>query len=321
MWKLLSALSIACLACAVLDSLAQPYPAKPIRMVVGFAAGGATDATARIVSQKLSEQLGQPVVVENRTGAGGSIATERVATSPADGYTLLLMPASGAIDSALRAKLPYDLERDFAPVSLVVIGAYVLVVHPSVPVRNVAELTALARTRPGKLNYGSAGIGSTMHLAAELYKLMAKVEVVHVPYKGGADSVVANAAGQVDMSFPTLTTAVPLINAGKLRALAVTTAKRASLAPEIPTLDESGLKGYDRNGWFGVLAPAGVPKDIVARLNAVIAKAVNTVEMKESLSRQGFEPQTGTPEQFAALIRGEIAQNAKLIRLAGIKAE
>jgi tripartite-type tricarboxylate transporter receptor subunit TctC len=319
MWKPLFA--VACLNCAMPDSLAQPYPAKPIRMVVGFAAGGATDATARMVSQKLSEQLGQPVVVENRTGAGGSIATERVATSPADGYTLLLMPASGAIDSALRSKLPYDLERDFAAVSLVVIGAYVLVAHPSVPARTVAELTALARARPGKLNYGSAGVGSTMHLAAELYKLMARVDVVHVPYKGGADSVVANAAGQVDMSFPTLTTAVPLINAGKLRALAVTTVKRASLAPKIPTLDESGLKGYDRNGWFGVLAPAGVPKDIVARLNAVIAKAVNTPEMKESLARQGFEPQTGTPEAFAALIRGEIATNKKLIKLAGIKAE
>ena len=312
---------VACANLSVFDSLAQRYPVKPIRMVVGFAAGGSTDATARMVAQKLSEHLGQPVIVENRVGAGGSIATERVATSPADGYTLLLMPASGAIDAALRSKLPYDLDRDFAPVSLAVIGPYVLVVHPSVPARNVAELVALARAQPGKLNYGSAGVGSTMHLAAELFNLMAKVNTVNVPYKGGSESVIATAGGQVDMSFPTLMTAVPLINSGKLRALAVTSAKRASLTPSIPTLDESGLTGYDRTGWFGVLAPAGVPKDIIARLNGIIGKAINTPEMKESLTKQGFEPQTNTPEQFAALIRDEIAQTAKLIKLFGVKAE
>ena len=312
---------VACANLSAFDALAQSYPVKPIRMIVGFAAGGATDATARMVAQKLSEHLGQPVVVENRTGAGGSIATERVAKSPADGYTLLLMPASGPIDSVLRAKLPYDLERDFAPVSLVVIGPYVLVVHPSVPARNVKELIALARSQPGKLSYGSAGVGSSAHLANELFNSMAKVSIVHVPYKGGAESVIANAAGEVDLNFASINTALPLLEAGKLRPLAVTSAKRSSLMPSIPTLDESGLPGYDRTGWWGVLAPAGVPKDIIAQLNAAIAKAVNTPEMKESLNKLGFEPQTSTPEQFAALIRSEIAQNATLIKTAGVKAE
>lgn len=312
---------VACANLSVFDSLAQSYPVKPIRMVVAFTPGGSTDTTARMVAQKLSEHLGQPVIVENRAGAGGSIGTERVATSPADGYTLLLMPASSAIDAALRSKLPYDLERDFAPVSLVVIGAYVLVVHPSVPARNVAELVALARSQPGKLSYGSAGVGSTPHLSTELFNHMAKVNIVHVPYKGGPESLVATAGGHVDMSFITLTTAVPLMNIGKLRALAVTSAKRASLMPSIPTLDESGLTGYDRTAWFGVLAPAGVPKDIIARLNGVIGKAVNTPEMKQWLTKQGFEPQTNTPEQFAALIRDEIAQTAKLIKSIGMKAE
>ncbi len=312
---------VACASFFAFDSLAQSYPVKPIRMIVGFAAGGATDATARMVAQKLSEHLSQPVVVENRTGAGGSIATERVATSPADGYTLLLMPASGPIDSVLRPKLPYDLTRDFAPVSLVVIGPYMLVIHPSVPARNVKELTALAWSQPGKLSYGSAGVGSSAHFANALFNSMAKLNIVHVPYKGGAESVIANAAGEVDLNFASINTVLPLLEAGKLRPLAVTSARRSSLMPLIPTLDESGLPGYDRVGWWGVLAPAGAPKDIIAQLNAIIAKAVSTSEMKKSLNKLGFEPQTSTPEQFAALIRNEIAQNARLIKTAGVKAD
>lgn len=312
---------VACANLLVFDSLAQSYPVKPIRLLVGFPPGGGLDVTARLIAPKLSENLGQPVVVENRTGAGGSIAAEWVARSRADGYTLLLMAAAITVQPALRLKLPYDLERDFAPVSLVASGAFVLVVHPSVPARNVRELIALARSQPGKLNFGSSGVGGATHLANELFNWMAKVNIVHVPYKGGAEVAVAIAAGEVDMSFPSVTTALPLLEAGKLRALAVTSAKRASLMPSVPTLDESGLPGYDRSSWYGVLAPAGVPKDVIARLNAAIAKVVNTLEMKESLNRQGFEPQTSTSEQFAALIRREIAQNAKLVKLAGLKAE
>ncbi len=313
---------VACANLSMVDSLAQNYPAKPIRIVVGYGAGGGADVTARMVGQKLSEHLGQPVVVENRLGASGSIATARVAASPADGYTLLMAVSGDTVLPALHAKLPYDLERDFAPVSLVTIGPYLLVVHPSVPARNAGDLIALARSQPGKLNYGSAGVGGGVHLAGELFKLMAKVNIVHVPYKGGsAESIIAVAVGQIDISFPNITAALPLLEARKVRSLAVTSARRASLMPSIPTLDESGLPGYDRSTWYGLLAPAGVPKDIIAQLHAVIGKVVGTPGMKEAFNKQGAEPQTNTPEQFAALIRSELAQNASLVKLAGLKVE
>lgn len=311
---------IACANLRVLDSSAQSYPVKPIRIVVGFTAGGAPDVAARMVAQRLPDYLGQPVIVENRTGASGSIANERVATSPADGYTLLLMPASGTILPALRARLSYNLERDLTPVSLVAFGAFVLAVHPSVPARNVKHLITLGRLHPGKLSYGSSGVGSVSHLAGELFNLMARVNIIHVPYKGGAESVVATAAGEIDMGFINIPAALPLLS-GKLRPLAVTSAKRAALLPSVPTLNESGLLGYNCSAWYGVLAPAGVPKDIIARLNTEIGKVVNAPETKESFYKQGLEPQTNTPEQFAALIHAEIAQNAKLVKLAGVKRE
>lgn len=311
----------ACASLSVFDAIGQGYPVKPIRIVVGFSAGGGTDITARRIGQKLSEHLGQPVIVENRTGAGGTIATERVATSPADGYTLLLVTAADVIQPALRAKLPYDLERDLAPVSLVAIAPFVLVIHPSVPAHNVKELIALARLQPGKLSYGSSGVGSSAHLMHELFNLMAKVNTVHVPYKGASEILVATAAGHIDMSFNAVATALPFVKIGKVKPLAATTAKRALLLPSLPTLDESGLPGYDRYGWYGVLVPAGVSRDIIARLNAVIGKAVNTDEMKDSFNSDGLEPQTSTREQFAAHIHREIAQNAKLIKLIGLKAE
>ncbi|MBI4189583.1 MAG: tripartite tricarboxylate transporter substrate binding protein [Betaproteobacteria bacterium] len=303
------------------EALAQSYPNKPVRMVVGMVAGGGTDVTARLVAQKLSEHLGQPVVVENRPGASTAIGTERVAKSPTDGYTLLMLSCTTSVLSAMRTNLPYDLERDFAPVSMVTTAPLVLLVHPSVPARDVKELIALARSRPGKLNYGSSGVGGISHLAGELFSLMAKVKLVHVPFKGGGESVIASASGQVDMNFPSVATATPLHGAGKLRALAVSSAKRSSLLPSIPTLDESGLPGYDLFCWWGVLAPAAVPKDIIAQLNAVIGKIVNTPEMKESINKQGMEPQTNSLEQFAAFMRNEMAQYAKLVKLAGLKIE
>ena len=312
---------VACANLSIADSLAQNYPVKPIRLYLGFSVGSAPDAVARLLAPVLFENLGQPVIVENRGGAGGSIATETVAKSPADGYTLLLMAAADTLQPALRAKLPYDLERDFAPVSLVAVGTAVLAIHPSLPARNVKELMALARSNPGKLSYGSSGVGSSSHLMGELFNSMAGVNVVHVPYKGSADSAIATAAGQIEMSFPSVVALLPLQEAGKLRALAVTSAKRASLLPSIPTLNESGLAGYDRTTWWGVVAPTGVSKDIITRLHAVIGKVVNTAEMKASINRQGLEPQTNTPEQFAAFIHGEIAQNARLIKLAGAKTE
>ena len=297
---------------------AQSYPNKPVRLMVGFAPGGGTDVTSRLVAQKLSAQLGQSVVVENRAGATGAIAAEFVARSPADGYMLLMVASTTFINSVLRAQ---NLERDLTPVSLATTAPMVLVVHPSVPSRNVKELIALARTRPGQLNYGSDGVGGTTHLCGELFNMLAQVKLVHVPYKGAGESVLATASGQVDMNFASAPATLPLLGAGKFRALAVTSPKRSSLLPSLPTLDESGLAGFDVTTWFGVLAPAAVPKDIIAQLNAVIGKIVNTPEMREAFSQQGLEPQTGTPEQFAALIRGEIAQNARLIKLAGVKPE
>jgi tripartite-type tricarboxylate transporter receptor subunit TctC len=310
---------VACANLSVSDSLAQSYPVKPVRILVGFVPGGAVDIIARLIGQKLSETLGQPVVIENRPGASTAIATDRAAKSPADGYTLLLIAISTAIQSALRTNLPYDLKRDLAPVSLVSIGPFVLVVHPSLPARNVKELIALARSHPGKLSVGSPGVGSAPHLAGELFKSRAKINVVHVPYKGSADSVVGAASGLVPVCFASLASALPLLDAGRLRPLAVTTAKRASLLPSTPTLDESGLPGYDYSAWYGVSAPAGVPKDIIARLAAVLGKVVP--EIRESLNKQGLEPRTSTPDEFAAMIHREIAQTTKLIELTGLKAE
>ncbi len=316
---LLFAAIVACANLSVSDALAQSYPVKPVRILVGFAPGGAVDIIARMVGQKLSENLGQPVLIENRPGASTAIATDRVAKSPADGYTLLLIAISTAIQSALRTNLPYDLKRDLAAVSLVSIGPFVLAVHPSLPARNVKELIALARSQPGKLSVGSPGIGSAPHLAGELFKSSTKVNVVHVPYKGSGDSVVAAASGLVPVVFASLASALTLLDAGKLRPLAVTTAKRASLLPSTPTLDESGLRGYDYSAWYGVSAPSGVPKDIIARLNTVLGKVVP--EIKEPLNKQGLEPRTSTPEQFAALIDREIERSVELIQLIGLKAE
>lgn len=299
----------------------QAYPARQVRFLVGFAAGGASDITARMLAPKMSESLGLPVIVENRAGSGGLIATEAVSRAPMDGSTLLLMPAADAVQPAIRSRLPYNLERDFAPVSRVVTGPWLLVVHPSVPARNVKELVALARAHPGKLNYASSGIGSSAHLSAEVFNSIAKVAIVHVPYKGVSDGVTATASGQVDMIFASIPAARPLLEAGKVRALAVSTGKRTSLMPSMPTLDESGVPGYDRSGWYGVLAPAGLSRDVVMRLNAIIGKVVNTPEMKEAFNKQGLEPATSTPEEFGQFIRNEVAQNIEVVKAAGIKVE
>jgi tripartite-type tricarboxylate transporter receptor subunit TctC len=318
-----SAVLAGCVSSPPLHALAQSYPAKPVRLIVGFSPGGVADVTARLLSQKLTESLGHPVIVENRPGASGALATERVASSPADGYTLLAMTAADTVIPSLRAKLPYNLERDLMPVSLVAIAPFLLVVHPSVPVQDVKELIALARMRPGKLSYGSVGVGSTPHLSAEALKMMANVDIVHVPYKGGADNVIANSTGEVDMAFASIPSLLPLIGSDKprLRAIAVTSMKRASLMPAIPTLSESGLPGYNRSSWVGILAPAGTPKEIVERLNFAIGKSVYASDMRQAFIKQGLEPQTNTPEQFATYIHGELVQNAKLIKFIGVNAE
>jgi tripartite-type tricarboxylate transporter receptor subunit TctC len=311
----------ACVNLFALDSLAQTYPVKPIRIIVGFSPGGAADVTARLVGQKLFEDLGQTVIVENRAGASGILANARVATSPPDGYTLVMVSSAAAILPALRANLPYDVERDLAPVSLVVKSSHVLLVHPSVPARKVQDLIALARSQPGKLSYGSSGIGSANHMAGELFNLMAKTNIKHVPYKGGADNVLATVAGEIEMTYGSLVASVSFINAGRLRALGITGTKRSALIPSIPTISEAGLPGYDSTAWYAVLAPAGVPKDIIAQLNTVIVKGANANEMKEAFLKQGLEPQSHTPEQFGDFIRAEVAKNLELVKLAGMKAE
>jgi tripartite-type tricarboxylate transporter receptor subunit TctC len=303
------------------NATAQNYPAKPVRVLVGFTAGGAADVITRMVAQRLGEQTGQTFIVENRPGAGGAIATERVSTSPADGYTLLMMTAGDTALPALRAKLPYNLERDLAPVSTVAVSPFVLVVHPSVPARNVKSLMALAKSQPGKLSYGSAGLGTVAHLAGELFKAMGGVDIVQVPFKGGSESVIATVSGQLEMNFPNIQSVMPFIDSGKLVPIAVTTSRRAAALPKVPTMSESGLAGYDCSGWWALLAPAQTPKDVIERLNGLVVKAVSAPEMKELLNKQGFEQLTGTPEQLGTRIRNEIAQNAKLIKAAGIKPE
>ena len=316
-FQMCSVTGIAMLAAA---ACAQSYPVKPVRILVGFSAGGGTDVTARMLAQKLSEYLGQPVIVENRAGSGGMIATEAVSKSPADGYTLLMVAAADVVQPAMRAKLSYDLERDFTPISNVVVVPFALVTHPSVPARNVKELIALARTSPGRLNYASSGIGSSAHLSNELFNSMAKVNITHVPYKGVAEGVTALAGGQIEMIFGSFPATIPLYQARRIRMLAVSTLKRTSVMPELPTVSEAGVPGYDRYGWYGVIAPAGVGKDVIARLNAGIVKVTATPEMREMFTRQGLDPQTNSPEQFGAFIHSELVQTAKLIKESGAQA-
>jgi tripartite-type tricarboxylate transporter receptor subunit TctC len=314
---ILSAGIAACAGLTVADSWAQAYPVKPIRMLIGFSAGSAPDGIARVLAPVLLENLGHPVVVENRPGAGGSIATASVAKAPADGYTLLMMAAADTLQPALRGKLPYDLERDLAPVAMIVTGTAVLAVHPSLPARNVRELVALARAHPGKLNYGSSGLGSSSHLMGELFNEMAGVKMTHVPYKGSAESALANASGQIEISFPSVIAVLTFMQSGKLRPLAVTSARRATLLASLPTVNEAGLPGYDRSTFFGVTAPVGVPRDIVRRLNAAINAAANAPDIKSALIKQGLEPRSGTPEEFAAFIHQQLVQNGKLIKSIG----
>ena len=308
--------------CFVATAHAQTYPAKPLRFVVPFAAGGGSDLVARTVAAKLSETLGNTVVVDNRAGAAGSIGAEIVAKSPPDGHTLLL-GSSGplSINPSLYVKLPYDASRDFAPVALVTIMPFLLVTHPALPVRSVKDLVALAKTRPNELNYGSPGNGSTTHLANELLKSMTGMRITHVPYKGVAPAATDLISGEVQVLTGDLSTLLPHVKSGRMRGIAVTSARRSSLLPQMPTIAESGVPGYDASGWFGVLVPAGTPATIVERLNAAIVKASATADARERLAALGGEVAAGTPEQFAAHIRSEAAKWGKVIRAVGIKQE
>jgi tripartite-type tricarboxylate transporter receptor subunit TctC len=313
-----SALAVAAaLSCGI--AAAQQYPAKPIRMIVGFAPGGGTDLVARIIGAKMAESWGQPVLVDNRAGATGTIGADLVAKAPPDGYTLLMGHVnSHGIAPNLFKKLPYDAERDFAMVAYVGYVPNVLVIHPSIPARNVKELIALAKSKPGSLNYASSGVGSTQHLAGEMFKLLTGVNVVHVPYKGSGPAVVDLLAGHVSMNFDTMPPVLPHIKSGRMRALAVTTPRRAGPLPDIPTLVEVGLKGFEMTNWYGAMAPAKTPRDIVTKLNAEMNRIMKLPDARGKLEEAGTQLDPMSPEQFAAFLHSEIGKYAKLVKAANV---
>lgn len=298
---------------------AQSYPSRPIRFVVAAAPGGGVDVVARLLAPRLTELLGQQVVVDNRAGANGLIGAELVAKAPADGYTWLFGTGQHTVNPSLVKKIPYDIVADFAPVSLVLHAPYFLMVHPLVPARSVKELIAVAKARTGKLNFGSGGIGSAAHLSAELFKTMARVDMVHVPYKGVGLALSDLVGGHLDLMFPAVASGIPHHKAGRLRGLGVTSPRRHPSIPEIPTIAEAALPGYETRSWYGVLVPAGTPQDIVNRLNAVFVKLVNTPEVRTALVAQGVDPATGTPQEFARFIKDELVRAARVIKAAGVE--
>jgi tripartite-type tricarboxylate transporter receptor subunit TctC len=301
---------------------AQTYPNKPIRILIAQAPGSATDVISRVVGNQLSATLGQPVVVEAKPGAGGVLGADAAAKSPADGYTLFMANNSThGSNPAVYPKLPYDAVNDFAPVAFVASVPYVLVVDPSLPAKNVQELIALAKSQPGKMNYASAGNGSTHQFCAELLKSMAGLDIVHVPYKGSPPAIAGLLGREVSLMFANVADIGSQIRSGKVKPLAVTTAKRAASLPDVPTMSEAGLPGFEIVSWFGLLAPAGTPAAIVARLNAETNKALARQDVQQTLGAQGLEVAPGTPEQFAAHIKSEIAKFTKVAKTAGIKAE
>ena len=301
---------------------AQSWPAKPIRIISPYPPAGANDLLARIIAPKLSEQLGQPVVVENRAGATGNIGAELVAKAPADGYTLLMGQAGNlTINISLMAKIPFDPVRDFSPVTMVASTPNVLVVHPSLPVRTVKDLIALAKAKPGQINYATSGIGSPGHLAAELLNKSAGIRLVHIPYKGAAPALLDVVAGNAHLYFTSAVSAQPFIPSGRLRMVAVASAKRSPSLPEVPTVAEAGFPEFDVSSWWGVVAPASTPREVVIRLQTEIHRVIALPEIRAKLAEQGLDIATNTPEQFAAYIKSETAKWAKLIREVGVKPE
>lgn len=298
---------------------AQAYPNRPIRIIAPFAPGGGSDLVARWMARELQVHLAQSVIVENRPGAGGIIGSEAAAKAAPDGYTLLVVPISHAANVSLTPKMPYHPEKDFAPIVHIGSAPNVVLTHPSVPVRNVAELVKLARARPGDLIYASAGSGSSTHLATELFKMLAKVDILHVAYKGGGAAITDLMGGQVSMYFSSLPTATPHLKSGRLRPLAVTSKQRVTALPALPTVHESGVPGYEYIGWYGLLAPAATPAAIVARLNGESNKFLKSKEFADRLAADGAEPAGGTPEAFAAFLRAEIAKWAAVVRHAGLR--
>jgi tripartite-type tricarboxylate transporter receptor subunit TctC len=311
------------LACTQASAQAPtaPWPSKPIKFILPFPPGGGTDILGRILAEKLTANLGEPVVIENRGGAGGNVGAEAAAKSPPDGYTIVLVAPSLAISPSLYAKLNYDPVRDLTPVALVGTVPNVLVTNPSVPAKTLAEFIALARAKPGGMNFGSGGNGTSNHLAGELFNIQAGVKLVHVPYKGVNLAMNDVLAGQIQLVVIGIPAALPFIQAGRLRALAVIAPQRSPALPDVPTAAEAGLAGYDVTTWYGVLAPAGTPRPIVERLNAEIVRAVHSPDVQERLAATGTEPRTSTPEEFGGYIRQEMAKWGKVVREAGLRAD
>ncbi len=308
-------------ALAPFSSAQAQYPDKVLRWILTQPPGGANDILVRPIALRLSEALGQQVVVDNRGGAGGNIGAEAAAKSPADGYTLVTLSITHAVGASLYAKLGYDLLRDFAPVTLLATNPGVLVAHPTLPVKTVKETIALARARPGELTYSSAGSGTPNHLAAELFAHMTGVKMIHVPYKGGGNSMIGLMSGEVSLSFASMPSAIAHIRSGKLKALAVTTAQRSPSMPALPTVIEAGVPGYEAETWFGLFVPAGTPKEIIARLNAEVHKVLKLPDVIQQLDNAGLQVRLSTPEQCAAYTRNEVEKWAKVIKAANMRAD
>ncbi|HSV82181.1 MAG TPA: tripartite tricarboxylate transporter substrate binding protein [Ramlibacter sp.] len=318
----LGTLALASGAMPLAASAQAGWPSKPITIVVPFAAGGTTDILARVIGQALGKELGQTVVVDNRAGAGGNIGAQFAAKAPADGHTLFMgTVGTHAINAALYKKLPFDPVKDFAPLTRVAMVPNLLVAHPSKPYKNVKELIAYAKANPKKVNFGSSGSGSSIHLSGELFNTLAKVDMVHVPYKGSAPAVTDLISGQIDIMFDNMPSAIQHVRSGRLKPLAVTTAKRSPELPDVPTVAEAGVPGYEATSWFGMFAPAGTPAPVIARLNAALAKVLADAEVKKKLAEQGAEPISEKPEQFAEFMRKESAKWGKVVKDSGATAD
>ena len=305
-------------ACAI-PTLAQTYPSRPIRYIVPQAPGGSSDTLARMITQRVAEGLGQPLVVDNRPGATGVIGAEVVARANPDGHTLLQVATSHATNPAMQAKLPYDTVRDFAPISLLSQQPNLWLVHPTLPVRNIKELIAYAKAKPGELNFASSGTGGSQHLAGELLKGMARIEMTHIPYKGSPPALVDLLAGRVPLMTSTMPPALPHIKTGKVRVLAVTSAKRSPALPDVPTVAESGVPGYEAIAWQGLVAPAGTPRSVMARINTEFVKVLKQPDITAKLGEQGYETVASTPEWFAQYIKSEVVKWTRVIKAAGLK--
>jgi tripartite-type tricarboxylate transporter receptor subunit TctC len=305
----------------VLGLAQDAYPTKPVKIIVAYPAGGANDIVARTIGQELARELGHPVVIENKSGAAGIVGADAAAKSPADGYTLFMAAGAHTLAPSLHVSLPYDIVRDFQPVSLAAVGTYLLVVHPSVEARSVNELIALAKARPGALNFASSGVGAPPHLAGVMFQKLADVKLNHVPYRGDTPAIADLIAGHVQLAFLSIQPLIPQVKAGKLRALAITSGKRSSALPELPTIAESGLPGYDIGTWWGLLAPAKTPEPIVERLAGAMRKATAVPAVKERFAAGGIAVQSNTPKEFAAMIKSEVERYRELASAAGVKPE